>query len=68
MRLEMLVAVVHYVKACNILCARLRYVGILLVVDRVIRTLYPKLIQSIQESDIIHNMMTSASLAITACF
>ena len=45
-----------------------RYVEILLVVDRVIGTLYPKLTQSIQESDIIHNMMTSASLAITVCF
>ena len=28
-----------------------RYVEILLVVDRVISTLYPKLIQSIQESN-----------------
>ena len=44
-----------------------RYVGILLVVDGVIRTLYPKLIQSSVESDIMHTMMIYASLAITAC-
>ena len=57
----------NMLKTVSVSCVRLRYVSILLVVDKVIRTLYPKLIQSIQESDIIHNILTSASLSITAC-
>ena len=41
MWLEMSVAEVKHVKAC-VSCVRLRYVGILLVVDKVIRSLYLK--------------------------